>query len=144
MSSDVWSYTATSSGTYAQPSITNITGSLSNSTGTAAPTGKVYVELEVSATDWQNNVDLNQLTNPFSLRYETEPDSGIFSFLTGKYVVNKLSETTARISITTPLPVGSYLQLRLQNQWGTTYSAWAEEIIPQDPSYVPPPPPTTV
>lgn len=144
MSSDVWSYTATSSGVYAQPNITYITGSLNNSAGTAAPTDQVYVELEVSATDWQDNTDLNQLTNPFSLRYETEPNSGIFSFLTGKYVVNKLSDTTARIGITTPLPVGSHLQLRLQNQWGATYSAWSEEIIPQDPSYVPPPPPTPI
>lgn len=141
MASDVWDYTATSSGAYTQPYVSSIMGMLKNSNGVDAGTGRVFVELEVDASAWKDNSDLTQLTNPFSLRYETTPGSSIYSFLTGKYIIYKLTDTTARIVINQALPVGSYLQIRLQNQWGTTFSAWSEVLIPQDPNYVPPPPP---
>lgn len=140
VSSEVWDYTAESTGSYELPYISHIFGSMRSPSGAQAPAGSVFVEMEVDASDWKNNTDLSQLVNPFSIRYETSPGSDSYAFLTGKYTSSKLTDTSARITTTVALPVGSHIQIRLQNQWGTTYSAWSEALIPQDPSYVPPTP----
>lgn len=130
MASEVWDYSASTSGVYRQPQITSITSSKKSETGETAPTTKAYVQMLVTVPDWATNSDLAQLSNPFAIRCEATPTMGDFFNLSGNFYVVKLTDTTARIVISVPLEITANLQIRVQNQWGTTISPWSEVGVP--------------
>lgn len=130
VASEVWDYSASTGGFYAQPQINNITSTTKADDGSTAPTGKAYTNLMVKVPDWMTNTDLASLQNPFGLRVETAKDSGVFEFYTGQFYVISTGPDTAKIIITKATPTEATLQLRVQNQWGTTFSPWSEVTIP--------------
>lgn len=140
-SSEVWNYTSNIEANYNQPQLTKIITSNKNSSGqvlppepivppNAEPVGKGYVQINVTQPDWETNVDLNSLTNPFGVRFETSVGSNNFEFIQNSFYVVRESKTTARIIVTNPRIVGTKIQVRAQNQWGTTFSSWSEITVP--------------
>ena len=134
MSSEVWHYNSTTNGFYIKPQINSITSSKKNEAGSSASGTKVFPQLTVTVAEWMTNKDLNQLTNPFAIRHEVTVGGDDYVFLSGDFYIIKTGDTTARIVISKEIEVGANLQIRVQNQWGTTTSPWSEALVPAAPT----------